>query len=189
MRIVIVGCSGFVGTELKAFFEASGDEVRGVKVREESRVETLSAEFEGVDVLINLAGLSIFWRWSKAYKELLYNSRVLTTRKLVKAMQGCKNRPKRFISTSAVGIYPNDIRCDEECSELSNSFLAHICKDWEKEAFKAEKMGIVTTVFRCGIVLGKEGGMLQKMWLAFSLGLGGRIGLSLIHISEPTRPR
>lgn len=192
MKIVIVGCSGFIGTELKTFFQGSGDEVIGLKVREKSSVEMLSSKLDGTDVLINLAGLSVFGRWSKAYKDSLYNSRVRTTEKLIMAMQGCKNRPKRFISSSAVGIYPNDIVCDEDCSELANSFLAHICKDWEKEAFKAEGLGVATIVFRSGIVLAKKGGMLQKMWIPFFLGLGGRIGtgkqpLSWVHIDDLCR--
>lgn len=189
MRIVIVGSSGFVGTKLIAFFEALGHEVTGLKVREESRIETLAHELEGIDVLINLAGVSIFGRWSEAYKASLYNSRIDTTAKLVEAMKSCTDRPKRFISTSAVGIYPNDIRCDEEHQELAQSYLAKICKDWEEEAFKAEALGVATAVLRSGVVLGKEGGMLKKLRLPFSLGLGGRVGsgkqpLSWIHIDD-----
>jgi len=104
-------------------------------------------------------------------------------------MKSCQNRPKRFISTSAVGIYLNDIYCDEYQKERSQIFLAQICKDWEIEAFKAKSLGVATAVFRSGVVLGKEGGMLKKLYLPFLLGLGGKIGsgkqpLSWIHIDD-----
>lgn len=189
MKIVIVGCSGFIGTQLKQFFEYLGHEVLPLKVREESSIGTLADFIQGTNILINLAGLSIFGRWSKSYKEGLYNSRIQTTKKLIDAIEACVNKPKTFISTSAVGIYKNETLCDEKSSELSDSYLGHICMDWEKEALKAEDFGVSTVIFRFGVIVGKEGGMIQKMWLPFSLGLGGKIGsgeqsLSWIHIED-----
>lgn len=189
MKILIVGCSGFVGTELKQFFERSAHEVIPLKVREETSIKTLSESIEGADALINLAGLSIFGRWSKSHKEGLYSSRIKTTKKLIDAIEVCKNRPKKFISTSAVAIYKNDLLCDENSSELSDAYLAHICKDWEREALKAEDLGVSTIIFRFGVVMGRKGGIIQKMWLPFSLGLGGKIGsgnqpLSWVHIED-----
>jgi len=189
MKIVIVGCSGFVGTQLRSFFEVLGHQVIPLKVRTETSLEGITEVLEGSDIVINLAGLSIFGRWNKAYKQALYTSRIDTTHKLVQAMKSCKNRPKRFISTSAVGIYPNNVYCDEYQKELAEGFLAHICKDWEKEAFEANSLGVSTVVFRSGVVLAKNGGMLKKLYLPFLLGLGGKIGsgkqsLSWIHIDD-----
>lgn len=189
MRIVIVGCSGFVGTRLKSFFEGLDNQVIALKVRDNTRQDMIRNTLEGTDVLINLAGLSIFGRWSKSYKEALYKSRIQTTTSLVEAMKSCENGPKRFISTSAVGIYPNDIDSDEYQSELSQSFLAQICKDWEKEALKAESIGVSTAILRSGVVLGKEGGMFKKLYYVFNFGLGGKVGsgrqpLSWIHIDD-----
>ena len=189
MKIVIVGCSGFIGTQLKQFFEDSGHEVVPLKVRGESSVGVLVDSIQGTDILINLAGLSIFGRWSKSYKEGLYNSRIQTTKKLIDAIEACEHKPKRFISTSAVGIYKNDILCDEKSSELSDAYLGHVCMDWEREALKAEDLGVSTIIFRFGVIVGREGGMIGKMWRPFSLGLGGKIGsgeqsLSWIHIED-----
>lgn len=189
MKIVIVGCSGFIGTELKQFFERSAHKVIPLKVREETSIKTLSDSIEDADVLINLAGLPVLGRWSKSYKEALYDSRIKTTKKLIKAMQGCANRPKKFISTSAVGIYKNNLLCEENSSELSDNYLAHICKDWEREALKAGGLGVSTIIFRFGAVVGRKGGIIKKMWLPFSLGLGGKLGsgeqsLSWVHIED-----
>jgi len=189
MKIVIVGCSGFVGMELKAFFEGQGKSVFALKVRRDTPIEHVCEAIEGTDVLINLAGLSIFGRWDEAYKKALYTSRIETTRKLIEAIKLCQNRPLKFLSTSAVGIYPNDVVCDESTAEFSSSYLAHICIDWEKEALKAEAFGVCTSILRFGVILGKKGGMIQKIRFPFSLGLGGRIGsgeqpLSWIHIDD-----
>jgi len=189
MKIVIVGCSGFVGMQLRSFFEKAGSHVISLQVREGTQLQRMVDVLEGVDVLINLAGLSIFGRWNEAYKKKLYTSRIDTTSKLVEAMASCKHRPKCFISTSAVGIYPNDIESDEYQNEVCESFLAHICRDWEKEAFMAKHLDVRTVVLRSGVVLGKEGGMFKKLYFPFLFGVGGKIGsgeqpLSWIHIDD-----
>ena len=192
MKIVIVGCSGFLGSELREYFTNLGHEVEALSIREDSEITNISKVIEGSDLLINLAGLSIFGRWTEPYKEALYTSRINTTKKLIQVLEQCEVKPKNFISTSAVGIYPNNIACDEMQKELSYSYLAHICRDWEEEALKAKNIGVKTTVFRLGVILGRDGGMMKKLWLPFTLGLGGCLGsgkqpLSWIHIDDLKR--
>lgn len=192
MKVVIVGCSGFLGSELRQYFTDLGHEVEALSIRENSEIIKISKVIEGSELLINLAGLSIFGRWTETYKEALYTSRINTTKKLIQALEKCEIKPAHYISTSAVGIYPNDIACDETQKELSYSYLAHICRDWEEEALKAKKLGIKTTVFRLGVILGAEGGMMKKLWSPFKLGLGGRLGsgeqpFSWIHIEDLKR--
>ena len=192
MRIIIVGCSGFLGRELRAYLQEQGHTVKPLSIREHTDIKSIAAFIEGWDVVINLAGLSIFGRWSESYKKALYNSRINTTHKLVEAMKICQKRPEQFISTSAVGIYPNDIACDEDSKEFSSGYLAQICKDWENTAQEAQELGVMTSIFRLGVILGKNGGMIKKVWLPFSLGLGGRVGdgkqsLSWIHINDLCR--
>ena len=53
-------------------------------------------------VLINLTGKTIFKRWTKKYKQQIYDSRILTTRNLVEAMPA--RREQVLVSTSATGI-------------------------------------------------------------------------------------
>lgn len=185
MKILICGSSGFVGSKLRTFFQDKGDEVLALRVREETNLEEITEQIEGADVLINLAGTPVFTRWSKSYKKSLYDSRIQTTKKLVKSISLCQDKPKMFISTSAVGIYRNEELSDEN-SGFSESYLSKICQDWEDEAFKAE---VPTTIFRFGVVLGKHGGILKKMWLPFFLGLGGIVGsgkqfFSWVHIYD-----
>jgi len=129
---------------------------------------------EGASVVINLAGAPIIHRWSEAYKKVLYDSRIETTKKLVKAMLSMKHKPDIFFSTSAVGIYATDVPMSETHFRYGDNFLSVICKAWEKEALKVKSFTRVV-IFRFGVVLGKGGGALQKMLPSFKLGIAGTI--------------
>jgi len=187
-KIAITGASGFVGSNLKDIFHQNGHDVIAIKREDLKDIEILSNLLDGCDAVVNLAGANIISRWSEEYKNLLYSSRIGTTRNLFKAIEKTKNKPEIFISTSAVGIYDNQSTYDEENFNYGDDFLAKLCKDWEKEALKVQTLGIRTVIFRFGIVLG-DGGALGKMLLPFKLGLGGTIGdgkqaFSFIHIDD-----
>jgi hypothetical protein len=187
-KIAITGASGFVGSNLKDIFHQNGHDIIAIKRDDLKDVEKLSNILDGCDVIVNLAGANIINRWSDEYKNLLYSSRIGTTRNLVKAISKTKHKPKLFISTSAVGIYDNKETYDEENYQYGENFLANLCKDWESEALKVQDIGVRIVIFRFGIVLG-DGGALDKMLLPFKLGLGGTIGngkqaFSFIHIED-----
>jgi hypothetical protein len=185
MKIAITGISGFVGQNLK--MALSSDEVITIK-RDISEVD-LCKLLESVDVVINLAGSPIIARWSEEYKKVLYNSRIDTTKKLIDAFSKISKKPSLFISTSAIGIYDNKGIYDEYNTNYGDDFLSNLCKDWEKKKKKAQNFGIRTAIFRFGIILGQNGGALQKMLTPFKLGIGGCIGdgsqkFSFIHIDD-----
>ena len=189
MKIVIAGASGFVGTNLTKTFTTKGYDVIKLSRDEIKNTSLLTKKLENSDVVINLSGANIINRWNDEYKNLLFSSRIGTTKHLVKAMGKTINKPKLFISTSAVGIYNNKQVHDEENFEYGDDFLAELCKTWENEANQAKNSKIRTVIFRFGIVLGKDGGALKKMLLPFKLGLGGTIGdgsqaFSFIHIED-----
>jgi len=128
-----------------------------------------------VDIVINLAGRNIFKRWTRSYKNQIYESRILTTKNLVNALP--ENKKIVFFSASAAGYYGN--RADEILTEdtaFGKEFLATVCVDWEKEAFKAKEKGIRVIAMRLGVVLGKDGGALEKMIPAFRFFVGGPLG-------------
>lgn len=186
--LAISGAGGFVGSNLKEFFSNLGFSVIGIKRDELKDLEKLTKIVNESEFVINLAGANIINRWTDSYKKLLYSSRIDTTQALVQAMKKAENKPKLFISTSAVGIYKNSACYDEENFEYADDFLANLCKDWENEALKAKDLGIRTAIFRFGIVLG-DGGALSKMITPFKLGVGGNIGdgkqyFSFIHIHD-----
>jgi uncharacterized protein len=144
------------------------------------------------DWIINLAGASIFARWSEAHKKEIFESRVLTTRNLVTAL-AAGDRRQFFCSTSAVGYY--GARGEEELTEDSPpdaGFLGDLAKAWEAEALKAQDLGVRVVITRFGIVLGKDGGALGQMTPMFRKFIGGPIGsgaqwFSWIHQADLAR--
>lgn len=191
MRIAIAGISGFVGSALKRFFEQNGDQVIGLDRHDfDGDIESLVLRLEGCEALINLSGAPIIARWSDSYKQILRDSRLHTTQKLVDAIAKMGTPPSLFISTSAVGIYRNDKVYDESIQKYSDDFLGKLCQEWERVALSAPVKRIVITRF--GIVMGRDGGALAQMLPIFKVGLGGVIGsgeqpFSWIHIDDLTR--
>ena len=141
------------------------------------------------DVIINLAGASIFSRWTSERKKILLSSRIETTRNLVEALPARAERIT-FFSTSAVGYY--GFHEDEELIESSppgHDFLANLAYEWEQEAFRAQDKGARVMITRFGIVLGKSGGALGQMIPLFKYFLGGPLGggrqwFSWVHIHD-----
>jgi uncharacterized protein (TIGR01777 family) len=190
MKILITGSSGLIGKALRQSFEEKGYEMLLAGRREPENkneikwdaeigfVEEDLQKLEGIDAVVHLAGESVSGlRWTEEKKRAIHDSRVLGTRNIVDAISHLKNKPKVFVSASAIGFYGD--RDDEVLNETSNAgdtFLAKTCKDWEAEARRAEDSGIRTVLLRTGIVLSKDGGALATMLTPFKLGVGGVIG-------------
>jgi uncharacterized protein (TIGR01777 family) len=142
------------------------------------------------DVLINLAGASIFSKWTEEHKKAIRESRVNTTRNIVEGIPSQSGRPFTLFSTSAVGYY--GFCGDEGLTEESppwGDFLARIAVEWEGEALKARDKGARVVITRFGIVLGEKGGALGQMIPLFKKYIGGPIGsgkqwFSWIHIKD-----
>lgn len=164
MKVAITGVSGFVGSHITKLFTDY------VAINRNDNEDTILTKLQGVDVVINLAGAPIIKRWSEEYKKVLISSRVDATRTLVSAIN--KSEVKHFISTSAVGAYPDGVACDESC-DYGDDFLASLTKMWEDEAKKCTKP---TAILRFGVILGNDGGALSQMLTPFKLGVGGIIG-------------
>ncbi|NVO19026.1 MAG: TIGR01777 family protein [Bacteroidetes bacterium] len=189
MKIVIIGSNGFIGTALKTHLRANNHIVISLSRRLMALpVFQLANMLEGVNVFINLAGAPIIGKWSKEYKRTIFNSRIYTTRKIVEVINQLESPPGLFFSSSAVGIYKDTGAHDEFSADLADDFLGSLCRDWETEALRAVKATRVI-IMRTGLVLGSEGGMLQKMLPVFKWGLGGKIAsgtqaMSWIHIND-----
>jgi len=165
MKIALTGASGFVGSALRKRYPDY------VEIHRNDDEQTILNKLGNVDVVINLAGAPIIKRWTEPYKKILIDSRIHMTRQLVHALN--KSDVKHFISTSAVGIYPDHMACDEQTSQIADDFLGHLATKWEGEAHKSTKP---TTILRFGVVLGIEGGALRTMLTPFQWGVGGIIG-------------
>lgn len=190
MKIVICGMSGFVGSALGTYLMRRSDVVEGLSIRTDTSVETIVESIETADVVINLSGANILGRWSDRYKNILRQSRLESTDKLVCAIAACTHPPHTFINASAVGIYDSHHQHTETSEFFADDFLASLVRDWEKAALGSQKTRVC--VMRFGVVLGKGGGAMQKMLPPFKMGLGGKMGdgtqmVSWIHVEDLVR--
>ncbi len=203
MKVFISGGLGFVGKTVAMHLAEKGHSVLIADLPAnphipDNRIAYLAAdmtspgpwqkEVESADLIINLAGVSIFGRWTAKRKKAIYDSRILTTRNIVDAIPAGKN--VTLYSTSAQGYY--GFRGDERIDENANAgddFLASVCRDWEGEALRTGEKGARFVITRFGIVLGKGGGVLGIMEPLFRYFLGGALGngkqwFSWIHLED-----
>jgi len=188
LRVLVSGASGFIGKPLICQLRQDGHEVVRL-VRTQPAADAIfwdpqkgiaaQREFEGFDAVIHLAGEPIFaWRWTKSKKDKILESRVLSTLFLSHLLATLLQPPQFFLTPSGVGYYGEcgEKIVDEETPKQSCTFLGGVCREWEKASSSLEKRGVRVVHPRLGIVLGKEGGVLQAMRLPFLLGLGGKLG-------------
>nr|KAG5693087.1 hypothetical protein BaRGS_014037 [Batillaria attramentaria] len=65
---------------------------------------------------------------------------------------------------------------DEDSPGGNYDFMSKLCHDWEAAAKLPDHLDVRQVIIRCGVVLGKDGGMIQSLYVPYLLGLGGRIG-------------
>lgn len=191
MKVAISGASGFIGSYLTKYLNSLSIETIPLtrKMFKPSMEEELLNVLESADAIINLAGSTIARRWTPWAKDEIMESRIGPTRILVHAINRLSNKPKIFISTSAVGIYPSDYTIYRESDKATgNSFLTKVCLKWEEEVKDIEPP-VRLIIIRLGLVWDNKKGSLPKMLLPFKLFLGGMIGngyqpLSWIHIED-----
>lgn len=193
MKIFMTGGTGFIGTNLAARLAREGHRLtilsrvvredrsppHGVNYVQGNPTEKGAWQMQVPEheVIINLAGASIFTRWTREAKKRIRESRILTTENLVEALSARKGGEPLFLSTSAVGYYGfHEEQELDEGSPPGEDFLASLTREWEKTALKAEAFGARVVLLRFGIVLGRRGGALQKMIPIFRKGLGSPIG-------------
>jgi uncharacterized protein (TIGR01777 family) len=206
MKIFITGGTGFVGRHLVSRLLGEGHTVT-VLSRSEKASDRLPGgtsivigdpveegawqeSVKGQDCIINLAGTSLFSRWTPETKKQIEESRISTTRNIVDAIEPARERDVVLFSTSAVGYY--GFYEDEELIEESppgSDFLARVAVEWENAALRAEEKGTRVVITRFGIVLGEKGGALGQMMSIFRRYLGGPLGsgkqwFSWIHMGD-----
>ena len=196
MNILITGGTGLIGTRLCQQLHQLGHELT-VLSRKPETVPTFCKAIRSLDewqstqhfdAVINLAGESIVDKaWTEARKKVLWDSRVGVTQSLVRCIEAADEKPRVFISGSAIGYYGNtgDKTLDEG-AHVGKDFGAQLCDEWEKAALASS---VRVCILRTGLVLAPSGGFLKKMLPAFKLGVGGSMGsgqqwMSWIHIDD-----
>jgi uncharacterized protein len=188
MRVAVTGSTGLIGTALvTALREAGHDVVQLVRgtPRGPGEVEWDPAAgsvdlpgLAGVEAAVHLAGAGVGEkRWTDDYKRVLRDSRVLSTRTLVRALTTLDPLPRVLVSGSAIGYYGE--RGAEELSETSakgEGFLSDLVQAWESEADPAREAGIRVVHPRTSLVMARSGGAFAQLLLLARLGLAGPIG-------------
>ena len=198
-RVLLTGASGLLGSALLRSLKSRGFKVvrlvRGSASADDQiawdPLQPIGSEtISDFDSVIHLAGETVVGRWTDAKKKKIRESRVVSTRNLAQALAKTPEKPRVFVTASAIGYYGD--RADELLREGSTSgagFLAEVCREWEAAAQPAADAGIRCVQLRTGVVLSPDGGALQKMLPPFRIGVGGNLGggrqwMSWIHIQD-----
>ncbi|WP_398335467.1 TIGR01777 family oxidoreductase [Vulcanococcus sp.] len=201
MRMLLVGCSGFVGRSLVPLLlnrghhltlvSRSAQPLPALQHPQLTRLQANPADpsswsqpalqeaLADAEAVVNLAGEPIAEkRWTPAHLQLLQDSRIRTTRALVQAVAAlpASQGPGLLINGSAIGYYgTSPTQTFTEASPAGADVLGRLCQAWEAEA-QAVAGRCRLVILRIGIVLGGDGGALGKMLPVFRLGFGGPIG-------------
>ena len=116
----------------------------------------------------------------KKEKKNILSSRLLTTRLLFKSLSKLDSLSKieHIVCASAIGIYKSshDKVYDEETNCKGETYLQQVVLKWENEINTFKKLNINTTIFRIGLVLSKNGGILKTLQIPTKLNIAAPIG-------------
>jgi uncharacterized protein len=206
MRVLVTGATGLIGSDLCDALLARGDEVVGL-TRDPDRARSTnptvtwhawrpttemppSAALDGIDGVVNLIGEEINQRLTDEAKIRIRESRILGTRNLLEGIESSPTEPSVFVGQSAIGYYGDrGAQVVDEESGPGDGFAAEIPIDWEAAERQAEGIFDRVVIFRTGLVLSKNGGLLKQLLLPFKLGVGGPIAggdqyMSWVHIED-----
>ncbi len=215
MRVFLTGGSGYIGRAIVGALVARGDRAV-VLTRDAGRARAAlpgpvelvegdptaagpwQARVDGCDAALNLAGEPLAARrWDARFRQIALDSRVDAARFLVEAIAAAAARPRVLVSASGIDAYGFDadlpVEDDEdevdESAPRGSSFLARLCRDWEEEAARAAEHGVRVVLMRTGVVVGGEGGPIDRWARAFRFFAGGRLGsgrqwMSWVHLDD-----
>lgn len=215
MRVIIAGGTGLIGRQLTKELAQHGYEViilsrnpdkvisvpKGVEV---VAWDGVSSQGWGdlvneVQAVVNLSGESVSGgglfptRLTEERKKRIRDSRILSGKALVEAIDAAGVKPQVFVQSSAIGYY--GFHEDEKLNEDSppgDDFFAE-WKDWEKVSEPVEEMGVRRVIIRSGINFSTgSGSALNPLVLQFRLFAGGPIAdgkqyISWIHEADEAR--
>ncbi len=190
-----------MGAILARAFQARGDEVVvlsrspglapwRVAAWDGISIGPWTAELDGADVVINLAGRSVNCRYTPARRRELLESRVRSTRVIGDAIAAAKRPPRVWLQASTATIYahrydaPNDERTgriggDEVDAPDAWRFSIEVARAWEQAATEsaATLTGTRLVLLRSAMVMSPDrGGVFDAFLRLVRWGLGGAQG-------------
>lgn len=213
MNILVTGATGFVGRHLVPVLLREKHRVTIVGRDAHKMQRVYKNSVNGVswqqldtldpdqfDAMINLAGENIAeHRWTEKTKQSIKASRVNATTQLVNWSLKAKNNKPHLYNASAIGVYglqatsrslpPVLTEASLIAVDKPTDFLSEVGQVWESATIPAN---VPVTLMRFAVVLKRNEGVLKKLQMPFSLGLGtilgsGQQAFSWIHIDDLVR--
>lgn len=209
--ILITGGTGMIGKTLLPFLVQKGYKliVLTRTINDKKPIENIEyaqwdvehqqidvAAVQKADFIIHLAGAGVMdKRWNDAYKKVILDSRINSSKLLVKALTENRNEVKAIVSSSAIGWYGKDFDSAQAFTEddpAATDFLGETCRLWEESISAAEALNIRVVKIRTGIVLGNDGGALAEFTKPLKFGVASILGsgkqmVSWVHIQDHCR--
>jgi uncharacterized protein len=201
-KILITGGSGLIGQALTALLKNEYDIAWLGRTKKENAVEQYiwdpakgimdEEAIKNADYIIHLAGVNLAgYRWTEKNKKRFVDSRVQSSELLQKKLSVIPNKVKAIVCAAGTGIY-NDLGTIwqyENSNELSDDFLAMICKKWEAAN---SHYACRTMILRTGVVLSGKGGAFKPLYHSLFTGVAPVFGKgtqyqSWIHIDDLCR--
>lgn len=196
-RIILTGGSGYLGQLLARHFSAQDHEVVVISRHEPDLPEGVrfvswdaqfspeapwAQEFNGADLVINLAGKLVSCRYTPENKRAILQSRLTTTAAVARAIYFAEQPPSVWMNASSATIYRDsrDEDLDEDCNEYGDGFSEDVVRQWESLFFGAalpERTPPIRRVaLRIPIVFGPRAEVFQVYSRLVKTGLGGPQG-------------
>jgi len=153
------------------------------------------AAVQKADAVIHLAGAGVVdHRWTDDYKKEIVDSRVESSKLLIKTLTQNPHQVRTLVSASATGWYGPDTAASSltgftEDHPANNDFLGETCRLWEESVKPIEQLGIRRVSLRTGIVLAEKGGAISEFKKPIQVGVAAVLGsgkqiVSWIHIED-----
>jgi uncharacterized protein (TIGR01777 family) len=152
-------------------------------------------QFDGADVVINLAGRSVNCRYNPRNREEIKQSRLLSTRVVGEAIAAAAKPPRIWLQASTATIYahrfdaPNDeatgiLGGDEPDAPETWRFSIDVARSWERELDAAKVPGTRKVKLRSAVTMSPDrGGIFDTLLTLVRRRLGGRSGDGRQYVS------
>ncbi len=206
MKIVIPGGAGQVGSLLARACHTAGHDVV-VLSRKPAKaawrvagwdavtIGEWAKEFEGADVVINLAGRSVNCRYTPENRRLIKESRVASTQVVGRAIAQAARPPRVWLQASTATIYAHryDAPNNEATGLIGGSepdmpstwrFSIEVAQAWERAAQETITPHIRKVLLRSAMIMSPDrGGVFDVLLRLVRFGLGGRVGDGRQYVS------
>lgn len=205
-NLLIAGGTGYLGSLISKAFPANGYVVKTLSrdpKQSSARCIYWDGETSGkwlkwlewADVLLNLCGRSVDCRYHSANKKAIFNSRVLTTRTLAKAIETSAKPPLIWLQMSTATIYNHTYGPGfgedslmtyghEQSAPSKWQFSVDVAKAWEAEALRLSSNRVRQVLLRTAMVMGPQPGSAYEVLRRLSKwGLGGKTGHGRQYVS------